>query len=229
MLMLFHGRPQAWTRGGIVLTALPKSLAGVKWTASQRRRKGRLKRAGRTGVEGREWKKAQRRSGEMERKRSTLCPSLQQFFSDAHVHFLCDYCVQDNLPTKHKLYFISVCCRCVYSVEVRLDGNNRSSKAGRLEVYHNGVWGTVCGRNFDDRDAQVACYMLGFGYRTFCLYSTQLIVFKNCHIIIQHCTTAVSCHLYDALVDGTKVLCTDNLFSRKSNRYNGLMSHYVDT
>ena len=167
-----------------MLTALPKSLAGVKWTASQRRRKGRLKRAGRTGVEGREWKKAQRRSGEMERKRSTLCPSLQQFFSDAHVHFLCDYCVQDNLPTKHKLYFISVCCRCVYSVEVRLDGNNRSSKAGRLEVYHNGVWGTVCGRNFDDTDAQVACYMLGFGYRTFCLYSTQLIVFKNCHILL---------------------------------------------
>jgi len=48
------------------------------------------------------------------------------------------------------------------SVQVRLSGNNRPSNAGRLEVYYNGVWGTVCDDGFDNTDAQVACYMLGF-------------------------------------------------------------------
>jgi len=42
---------------------------------------------------------------------------------------------------------------------VRLaDGTN---SRGRLEVLHNGVWGTVCGDYFSDEAARVACKMLG--------------------------------------------------------------------
>ena len=44
---------------------------------------------------------------------------------------------------------------------MRLAGGTETE--GRLEVKYNDVWGTVCDDRFQDEDAQVACYMLGFG------------------------------------------------------------------
>jgi len=46
--------------------------------------------------------------------------------------------------------------------EVRLSGNSGSK--GRLEVYHNGIWGTVCDNGFTDTEARVVCYYLGYGH-----------------------------------------------------------------
>ncbi|KAL6035962.1 hypothetical protein STEG23_027784 [Scotinomys teguina] len=51
---------------------------------------------------------------------------------------------------------------CTGPFRVRLaDGPNRC--AGRLEVLHAGLWGTVCDDSWDLRDATVACWELGCG------------------------------------------------------------------
>jgi len=45
---------------------------------------------------------------------------------------------------------------------LRLVGGS-SNREGRLEVYHDNVWGTVCDDVFDDVAATVACNSLGYG------------------------------------------------------------------
>ena len=33
---------------------------------------------------------------------------------------------------------------------------------GTVEVLHEGVWGSICGLRWDERDAKVVCNMLGY-------------------------------------------------------------------
>uniref|UniRef100_A0A3B1KJD0 SRCR domain-containing protein n=1 Tax=Astyanax mexicanus TaxID=7994 RepID=A0A3B1KJD0_ASTMX len=51
---------------------------------------------------------------------------------------------------------------CSEHLPLRLKGGVGSC-SGRLEVYHNAKWGSVCGDQWDIRDAQVVCRQLGCG------------------------------------------------------------------
>ncbi|OCT70142.1 hypothetical protein XELAEV_18037063mg [Xenopus laevis] len=47
-------------------------------------------------------------------------------------------------------------------IQLRLVGSSRVPNEGRLEVFYNGIWGTVCDDDFNIEVAHVVCKQLGF-------------------------------------------------------------------
>ena len=50
-----------------------------------------------------------------------------------------------------------------YSGMIRLQGGSYSNE-GRVEVYCNGQWGSMCNNGFGSTDAQTICKQLGYNY-----------------------------------------------------------------
>lgn len=43
--------------------------------------------------------------------------------------------------------------------------NGNTELEGRVEVFHNGQWGTVCDNHFNEAQAQVICKIMGYERR----------------------------------------------------------------
>ena len=71
---------------------------------------------------------------------------------------------------RHKIRYYSTSSGCddkrpaaVVCHDIRL-ANGTTAYEGRVEVWHNGQWGTICDRDWDIDDAMVVCRQLDFSY-----------------------------------------------------------------
>ncbi|XP_051974551.1 scavenger receptor cysteine-rich type 1 protein M130-like [Xyrauchen texanus] len=76
-------------------------------------------------------------------------------------------CSEESRDSPHSLLTCSTSQsphqrQCSHHVPLRMSGK-KGRCSGRLEVYHNAVWGSVCDDQWDIRDAQVVCRQLGCG------------------------------------------------------------------
>lgn len=99
--------------------------------------------------------------GDTSDRRCKACNSGCRTCADGTSATVCTSCLDDRYLNEKQCV-----CRCPqllvgHKRRIRLAGTNSTELEGRLEVLVNGAWSTVCDKNFDFREASVACRQLG--------------------------------------------------------------------
>ena len=107
----------------------------------------------------------------------------------------------------------------VYILKIRLVGG-QNPREGRVEVFHQGVWGTVCGDRWTLRESVVVCRQLGLGYAKYAFTHDKFQPMPSGRVML---LSGVRCHMKEISLLDCRHIGWNNIKCSSRNNTAGVM------